>query len=232
MRSQSLLWSFNYAMQGIVYALRTQRNMRLHAMAAGVVFALALFFRVEGLELVALVFTIAFVLVTELVNTAVEATIDVATDKFDPMAKIAKDVAAGGVLVAAITALIVGYLVFYEHLVEGTETLLSEVRGASIDLTVIALGLVLLAVMVTKAFNREGTFMSGGWPSGHTAVAFGVATAAAYTTQSAKTAVFVFFLAALVAQSRVEGEFHSVPQSLLGAVLGVLITTAVFQLFW
>jgi len=230
--SRSLLWSLNYAIEGIVYALRTQRNMRFHAASAVVVSALALFFRLERLEIIALVFAISFVLVSELVNTAIEAAVDLGTEQYDPLAKIAKDVAAGAVLVASITAAVVGYLVFFSHLVGSADTLLDRVRSGPIHLTAIALGLVLIAVVIIKALNREGTFLSGGWPSGHTALAFAVAAAAAYVTQSARTAVFCLFLALLVAQSRVEGEFHSVPQTLAGAFLGMLITTAVFQLFW
>ena len=78
MRSRNLLWSFNYAIEGIVYALRTQRNMRLHALAAATVLFAALFFRISALELVAVVFAIGLVVVAELVNTAIEATVDMA----------------------------------------------------------------------------------------------------------------------------------------------------------
>ena len=115
MRSRSLLWSFNYAIEGIVYALRTQRNMRLHVDAAMLVARRrACSSASTRLEFVAMVFAISLVFVTELLNTAIEAAVDVATERYDPLAKIAKDVAAGAVLVAAINALIVGYLVFFE----------------------------------------------------------------------------------------------------------------------
>jgi len=86
MRSRSLLWSFNYAIEGIVYALRTQRNMRIHVAAALLVLGASLFFRISRLEFIAVLFAIVFVFVTELVNTAVEAAVDVATQSFDPVA--------------------------------------------------------------------------------------------------------------------------------------------------
>ncbi len=230
MRSRSVLFSFEYAIQGVVYALRTQRNMRLHVLAAVAVMVLALFIRIGALELMMLSFAVAFVLFAELVNTALEAAVDVATEQYEPLAKVAKDVSAGAVLVAALNALVVGYLVFFTRLTAAVDTVLGQVRSAPVHLTVIAFGLVLVAVIVTKALNREDSFLSGGWPSGHTALAFAAATAAGYVTESAKATLFALFLALLVAQSRVEGEFHTIPQALLGALLGILVTTAVFQL--
>jgi diacylglycerol kinase (ATP) len=96
-------------------------------------------------------------------------------------------------------------------------------------MTIIALGLTGLAVLGVKAATREGSFLRGGWPSGHTALAVAAATAIAYSTNSAKVAVMAFFIAALVAQSRVESETHTIPQVIFGAALGFLITTFVFQ---
>jgi diacylglycerol kinase (ATP) len=90
MRSGSLLRSFNYAIEGVVHALRTQRNMRIHVAFAVAVLAVSLFFRIGRYEFIAVCFSIAFVLVAELANTALEAAVDVATQGFDPGAKIAK----------------------------------------------------------------------------------------------------------------------------------------------
>jgi diacylglycerol kinase (ATP) len=232
MRSRSLLWSFNYAIEGIVYALRTQRNMRIHVAAAIVVLVASLFFEIGRLEFVAVCFAIAFVLVTELANTALEATVDVATEGFDPIAKIAKDVAAGAVLIAALNALIVGYVVFFARLSESSGALLARVQQTPSHITVVALAVTALAVLIAKAVTHEGTFMRGGWPSGHTALAAAASTAIAYVTASGGAAVLGGFITALVAQSRVESEAHTIPQVVWGAATGFLITTLVFQLFW
>ena len=111
-RSPSLFQSFNHAAEGIVHAVRTQRNLWIHFMVAVVVLVAAVGFGASKLELSVLLLAITFVLVAELVNTAVEAAVDVASTSFDPLAKIAKDIAAGAVLVAALNAIAVGYLVF------------------------------------------------------------------------------------------------------------------------
>jgi diacylglycerol kinase (ATP) len=230
-RSRNILFSFNYAIEGIVYALRTQRNMRLHVLAGFTVLVAALFFRISRLELISVVFAIALVLCCELINTAVEATVDIAIDRPDPLAKIAKDVAAGAVLISSIVALVVGYLVFFAPTASVAETLFERVTEQPVALTVIALGIVGIAVLAAKAYSRSGTFMSGGWPSGHTAVATGIAAIIGYSTHSAKAMVLGLFIAALVAQSRVESDVHTIPQVVLGALLGFLVATAVFQIF-
>jgi len=228
-RARSVLWSMNYAIEGIVFALRTQRNMRLHALAAAIVLAAALLLGVARVEMIMLVFAISFVLATELINTALEGAVDAATDHFDPLVKTAKDVAAGAVLIASLNAVVIGYLVFFDKLTIVAEQGLNVAGSIPPHLTIIALGLTGLAVLALKAITKEGTFLRGGWPSGHTAFAVAAATAIAYSTNSAKVAVLAFFIAALVAQSRVESDTHTIPQVIFGAVLGFLITTFVFQ---
>lgn len=229
---RSILWSFNYAIEGLVWALRTQRNMRVHVTIAVFAAVGSLLLGVSRLGLLSIVFAISLVFVTELLNTAVEAAVDVATERYDPLAKIAKDVAAGAVLIAAINALIVAYLVLFEPVRLLVSRGLSIVKFASADITVIALGIVLLAVLILKGVSRQGTWMAGGWPSGHVAVAFAAATILGYLTWNAGALALGYFVAFLVAQSRVEAEIHTIPQVIVGGLLGVTVVTLVFQVFF
>ena len=102
-RAPSLLDSFNYALEGVIHVLRTQRNLRIHFLAAVLVFGGAIAVGVSRLQLIALLLAIAFVLVAEMLNTAIEGIIDVSTTSFDPNAKLAKDIAAGAVLIASMS---------------------------------------------------------------------------------------------------------------------------------
>lgn len=111
-----LLAAFGYAFQGVWYLLSTQRNAQIHCLVAACAVALGAALRIARWEWLALVLTIALVLAAEGVNTALEAAVDVATASRHPLAKIAKDVAAGTVLICAITAVIVGCIVFLPHL--------------------------------------------------------------------------------------------------------------------
>src|SRR3954469_24060673 len=106
-RAPGVLDSFNYAFEGIIHVLRTQRNMRMHFAVAFVVLVAALVVNVTKLEVIALAISITFVLIAELLHTGHDAAIDIATTSFDPIAKLAKDIAAGALLIASINALMV-----------------------------------------------------------------------------------------------------------------------------
>ncbi len=105
------LQSFGYALAGIRHTLKTQRNAQIHVAAAGMVLILGLIARLNRLEWAILALTSGSVIAAEMLNTATEAAMDYATTEYHPQIKIVKDVAAGAVLVAAITAVIVGLLI-------------------------------------------------------------------------------------------------------------------------
>jgi diacylglycerol kinase (ATP) len=232
-RTPTIFDSFNYAFEGLIHVLRTQRNMRVHFLVAGAVLVLALVENVSKIELIALLISITFVLVAEMVNTAIEGAIDVATSSFDPMAKLAKDIAAGAVLLATINALAVGYLVFSGKVAGRSSRLLDKVRDAPAELTVVALVITVIAVISLKAFTGSGTPLRGGLPSGHAAVAFGGWVAATYVAGAHHrflVSSIALVMAFLVAQTRVESGVHSSLEVLFGGLLGSLTTLALFQL--
>ena len=234
-RAPSLFDSFNFAFEGIIHVLRTQRNMRIHFLVAAVVLIVAFAAGVSKLELIALLLAIAFVLIAEMINTAVEGTIDVATTSFDPMAKLAKDIAAGAVLIATATAVAIGYLIFSEQLSRPSSRLLDKLRDAPVDLTLIALILTIIVVIATKALTGRGTPLRGGLPSGHAAVAFAGWMAATYVLSDSRHRFLVssltFLMALLVAQTRIESGVHSTLEVAYGGLIGSLLTLVLFQLF-
>jgi diacylglycerol kinase (ATP) len=232
-RAPSLLDSFNYAFEGVIHVLRTQRNLRIHFVAAILVFAGAIAVGVTRLQLIALVLAIAFVLVAEMLNTAIEGVIDVSTTSFDPNAKLAKDIAAGAVLIASMTAVAVGFLVFQSAVGDRATHVLDRVRAGPADITLVALVLVFLIVIATKAWTGRGTPLRGGLPSGHAAIAFAAWIAVTYLIGDQHRFVvsaLALIMALLVAQTRVESGVHSALEVAYGAALGALVTLAVFQL--
>ena len=232
-RSPNLLESFNYAFEGIIHVLRTQRNMRIHFVVALLVLVLAIAADVTKLELIVLLIAIAFVLIAEMINSAIEGAIDVATSSFDPMAKLAKDIAAGAVLIASINAVAVGYLVFSGKTATRTARLIDRVRDAPAELTLVALVITVIVVIGVKALTGSGAPLRGGLPSGHAAVAFAGWIALTYIAGANHRfliSTIAFVLALLVAQTRVESGVHSWLEVVLGGLLGALMTLALFQL--
>ena len=233
MRRKNTIESFNYAFEGLLHALRTQRHMRWHVLLGGLVVLLALWLKLTKEETLAILLTVTLVLVAEMFNTAVEVAIDLFTKEYHPLAAVAKNVAAGAVLLTAINALVVGYMVFIPNFDPFLPPVLEQVRRSPPYLTLAALALVVAVVVVLKSRIRRGTIMRGGMPSGHTAVAFALATAALFLTRTQPTpAIIAGILALLVAESRLETGIHSVFEVLAGAVIGTLLTLLVFQCFY
>ena len=235
-RPPSIIESFNFAFEGVIHVLRTQRNMRIHfGVAVGVLIA-ALAFDVSRLELIALLLAIAFVLIAEMINTAIEAAVDVASTSFDPMAKLAKDIGAGAVLIAAINAIAVGYLVFSGQVAEESSRLLDKLSEAPAELTLIALVLTIALVIALKAFSGRGSPLRGGWPSGHAAVAFAAWMAITLVLGDTEHRFLVssltLIMALLVAQTRIEAGVHSTLEVASGGLLGALVTLVIFQGFY
>jgi diacylglycerol kinase (ATP) len=234
-RAPSLLESFNFAFEGIIHVLRTQRNMRIHFAIAAAVLILALAVGVSRLELIALMISIAFVLIAEILNSAIEGAIDVATTSFDPMAKLAKDMAAGAVLIATVNAIAIGYLVFSGTVADRSTRLLDRLANAPAKLTVIALSLTLIGVIALKAWSGRGRPLRGGLPSGHAALAFAGWMAATLVLEDSAHQFLISFLtfimALLVGQTRIEAGFHSALEVVFGGAVGALTTLVLFQAF-
>jgi diacylglycerol kinase (ATP) len=234
-RRISLIESFNHAVEGIIHVLRTHRNMRLHFLAAVVVLVLALILGVSRIELIVLLLSIAFVLIAEMINSAIEAAIDVATSSFDPLAKLAKDIAAGAVLIASINAVAVGYLVFSGQVQESGDNIVDRLRDAPAKLTIISLAIVVILVIATKALTGRGTPLRGGLPSGHAAVAFAAWMAVTQMLDPSEhrflISMIMLGVASLVAYSRIETGIHSALEVVYGGLLGAGVTLLVFQVF-
>jgi diacylglycerol kinase (ATP) len=101
---QSIVKAFNAAIEGIIYTFKKERNMKIHYCVALVILISSLYLGFSKIEMILLLFTISLVVISEMFNTAVEKTVDMITDDYHPLAKIAKDVAAGGVLIASLNA--------------------------------------------------------------------------------------------------------------------------------
>lgn len=224
--------SFNDAIEGIIYALKTQRNMRIHFLLAITILFFSLFFNLSRFEILILFFTIALVIVAEMINTSIEATIDLITDRYHELAKIAKNVAAGAVLIAAVNAIIVGYIIFFDKLNLFTGMVLHKVRQNTLHVTFISLIIVILVVISIKAYMGRGTPLRGGMPSGHTAIAFSILTSIAFLYENTLVISLCFLMAVLVAQSRIESRIHNFYEVMIGAILGIFITGLVFKMIY
>ena len=231
MKPTRFIDSVNCAIEGIIYAARTQKHMRRHFMAALLVLLTVLLLRVSALEFTLLTVSVCFVLFAELMNTALEAVVDLVSPEYHPLAKIAKDVAAGGVLVAAVGAVVMGYLILSHYMFPLYRKALVTMGTSSELGTVVSLLTVVIVVVILKAMSGKGAPLEGGTPSGHAAVAFAIATIVTLTTRDPITSILAFTLAVMVSHSRLLLRYHTLREVFLGAMTGTLITLAVLALF-
>ncbi|SHF07443.1 diacylglycerol kinase [Clostridium fallax] len=228
---RKLVDSFNYAINGIIHSVRTQRNMRIHFLVALVVLTVCFIYDISKVEFLIIAVTITMVIAAELINTAIESVVDLTTNFYHPLAKIAKNTAAGAVLITAINAVLVGYIIFWEKVTNATYALVSKIKGSDPYMVFIILVMVCLLTIAAKAFFGEGTPLKGGMPSGHSAIAFSLATAIALMSEEPIIILLAFLMALITAQSRVDSEVHTVWEVFVGAVFGSLVTFLVFKLF-
>jgi diacylglycerol kinase (ATP) len=228
-RTKNPLDSFRHAAEGVVHTFRTQRNMRVHFFTVTLVLLSGLLFRLDRVEMLILLFTSTLVIVAEMFNTAVEVVVDMITQSYHPAAKYAKDIAAGAVLVAAINAVVVGCVLFlWGGRPEQLRLRLQE--PPTMYVFVAAFLLMLILLVAWKVLGEKGTLLQGGVVSGHSAIAFFLATTILFVADNLFAAILALLLALLVAQSRVEARIHTVQEVIIGAALALFLTASVYRL--
>lgn len=223
---------FKYAIEGLVHVFRTQRHMRFHFLTLVLVLIVSLVFKLEREEVIILLFTISLVLMAEMFNTAIEAVVDLVTQTYHPLAKFAKDIAAGAVLIAVINALAIGFL-----LIPGGNRL--RKIGDQVGMhapswrLVMVVTLLLLATMITmwKVAGGKGKLLKGGVVSGHSAIGFFLATTIMFMKRDIVVGIMAFLMAILIAQSRVEGGIHTLREVIAGALLATGIACVAYIVF-
>lgn len=205
--------------------------MRYHFFTLVAVLLAGLLLGLDNRDMLVLVFAVTLVIVAEMFNTAIEAVVDMITENYSPAAKLAKDVAAGAVLLAAVNAVIAGVLIFFGQ--ENLNHIQAKIaKNPDPNLAgVVVMGIVLLTliVIISKLISNTGSPWRGGIISGHSAIGFLLAMTIFFTAGNTAVSFLAIVLAILVAQSRVEAGVHSLREVVLGAILAILLTAMVYR---
>ncbi|MCW3099044.1 MAG: Diacylglycerol kinase [Chthonomonadaceae bacterium] len=230
-RKRNPFSGFRYAQEGILHVFRTQPHMRFHFYILVAVLLSGLLLNLHNTDMLALVFAITLVIVAEMFNTAIEHVVDMVTETYNPVAKLAKDVAAGAVLLAAMNAVIAGVLIFFSShkLVVIQQSMQKELEPDGLRVVFVGIVLLALVVVISKLLSDTGSPWHGGIISGHSAIGFLLAMVICFTANNNMVAFLAILLAILVAQSRVEAGVHSLQEVVLGAVLAILLTSLVYR---
>jgi len=228
---QDPLAPFKVAWYGLIYTFRTQRHMRFHIYVVIAIIPLALYLNVGLREVIVLVLVVSLVMIAEMFNSAIEATVDLVQPSYHPLAKFAKDISAGAVLITTIIAIVVGSLMILgdERWQAIRVNLTSEWVGIQVASRVlVGLFLTFLVVVVGKGLGKRGQVLRGGMVSGHAAFSFFLAGAVVFTSTQPLVSAMAILLAAIVAQSRFEAKIHTIFELSLGALLGTVVALVLF----
>ncbi len=226
-KETTIIDSLNCAIEGIINVIKTEKNMKIHFYITIIVLLATLFLNLQKIEVALIFIAITIVWVAEIINTAIENVVDMYMKDYHELAKLAKDAGAGAVFVAAVNSVIIGYLVTYSHFEKGMISVFKKIKGSDVHTSVISLILVVIVVLGLKAHLKRGTPLSGGMPSGHTALAFSVWISILFITENIYVIVASLFMALLVAQTRVKTGIHTVKEVVAGALVGIIVTLGV-----
>jgi diacylglycerol kinase (ATP) len=230
-KPETWLESLNCAVEGVLHAVQSQRHVRWHLLAALTALALAPLLSLSPAEFALLALAAGGVLISELLNTALEAVVDLASPGFQPLARTAKDVAAGAVLVAAFVAAAVWWVVLWPRVSLGAAAALDAVDRSEPVVIASILLCVLVLVIFGKTLVGRGRPLHGGFPSGHAAVAFSLATLLALRTRDPTVTALSALMALMVSHSRLLLRVHSRAEVIAGGSLGATVTALLYWLF-
>lgn len=237
--NSNFLDAWKNAINGIIYATTTQRNVKIQLVIAVLVVIISLFFDLSRAEFLCFLFTIILILFAEMCNTAIETVVDLYVDVYHPKAKIAKDVAAGGVVITAINALIVGYFLFFDKISDISINFIKNIVESPIHLAFSTIVIVVIAILSLIAIARTNKYKGLNhkfMPSGFTTLAFAVNTIiwlmADYITRNQSVNIVILtlslVLAILVSASRIEAKAHKLSEVIFSACVGIMLVLVIY----
>lgn len=222
----------NNAIEGILLAAKTQRHLKFHLLAAFSVLLSCFVIGLDKVEFAIIALITIMVIVAEMFNSALEAVVDLTTQETKTSARTAKDIAAGAVLISAIGALVIGYLILGPHLARIWLGLYHVPQHTAGNIAVLAIIMIMLIVILIKAYSGAGHPLRGGFPSGHSASAFSLWISFIHVTANFWLIGLGLLAAIFVAASRLRFKIHTFRDILFGAVLGSAITLILFTVFY
>ncbi len=230
--SQSRLESFNAAIEGIILATKTEKNMKIHFSIALAAIILALFLKVSKIDILFVLVSVFFVLFAETLNTSIEYLADFISKEHSEEIAAVKNLAAGAVLLSAFGSFVVGYIIFSKYLYYLIYYTINMIKTEGSDISVIIISIVFVGIIIIKAMFNKGTPLRGGFPSGHAAIAFSIWLIVSFLTLNPVVSLLTFILAFIIALSRINSGIHTKIEVLTGSIIGILITALIFKLFY
>ena len=236
--NSSFLDAWKNAINGIIYATTTQRNVKIQLVIAVLVVIVSLFFDLNRAEFLCFLFTIILILFAEMCNTAIETVVDLYVDVYHPKEKIAKDVAAGGVVITTINAIIVAYFLFFDKISDIGLNFIENIINSPVHLafaTIVIVVVAIVALIATARTNKHKGLNHKFTPSGFATLAFAANTIIwLLVKDSMENSIGIVIitlslvLAILTSASRIESKEHKVSEVVFSACVGIIMVLLIY----
>ncbi|MEG1705284.1 MAG: diacylglycerol kinase [Clostridia bacterium] len=229
-KNKNFYTAIKHAIDGVICAFKTERNLRIDYVIGLLVLITSLFFDFTKTEFACLCLTIGFVIFAEMINSTVEYVVDLITDKYDDRAKAAKDIAAGGVFVSALVAVVVSYFLFADKIYMATNSVLSSILDSKIYILFTIMFAVIILVVILKGFFSKKKGYVATYPSVRVTLAFAMTTYVYLVTKRMLVGFVALVLSIIIAQIKVEDQKTKVGYMIFSALLGVLLVLIIYQI--
>lgn len=230
MKPKNFLESLNCAAEGVIEAVKSQSNLKIHFVVLFFVIILSLVLNITLLDFSILMTLSAIVIMAELFNTAIEYMLDTFTQDFHITIKYVKDIAAGAVLFVSMLSILVGVQIVAKYILyEKKDFYISE---NIFFISTLSIFLSILFVILLKGFLRSGRPFRGGMPSGHAAVSFSIFTSLYLSVDNPYIVIAAFLGAIAVSFSRFLLGIHKKNEVIYGALIGTITTLILHRLFY
>ncbi|MBR5227809.1 MAG: diacylglycerol kinase [Clostridia bacterium] len=230
-KNKTLFSAMKNALNGIIHVFKTERNLRIDYFIGAAVLICSLFFDFTKTEMICLILTIGFVIFAEMINSTVEYVVDLITEEYNEKARAAKDIAAGGVLIAGGISVIVAYFLFVDKITSASTALIQSILSSRAHLLVTILFVVLLFTVVLKAIlTKKGDNYVATFPSSRVTISFGLATYLYIVTRSLLVGGVTLALAFMISSLKKENDKVSNWHIVFSALLGILLVLAIYQI--
>jgi diacylglycerol kinase (ATP) len=226
------LYSVDNAIEGILYAAKTERHVRFHLYSAAALLVVCFTFGINKWEFIILTTMAAVVIVAEMFNSSIESVVDLVSPHKQESARIAKDIAAGAVLISSFVSLAAAYFILKPYVSDFYHNGIKISRHSGDDIAVASLIIIMIFVVILKAYHGQAHPLKGGMPSGHAALSFSIFVSISLINPIPSFIILSLTFAVIVSLSRIYLKIHSFIEVLAGAVLGSVTTFLLFKMFY
>lgn len=224
--------SANSATQGILHAARTQAHIKFHLIVSFLVLFICFMIGVNKFEFIMIALITMLVIVAEMFNSALETIVDLKSPEASENARIAKDIAAGAVLICAVGAFIIGYLILWPYFIRILYEGFWIAKHTPENIAVLAVIIIMLMVIMFKAYLGKGHPLKGGFPSGHAAIVFSIWISITYMSSHRILIFSTLLIAIAISLTRLQHKIHTLLDVLSGIAFGSGITLLLFWIFY